>query len=659
MNIDLTEPRDVAESGGNVDGHLDIHELLPRAEIGISDWDGADLEAPEEVCQASCTSKQCGDDGCDGTCGACEDELACTEDTCAEGKCEYSLALGHCVIDGTCFASGDSDPANPCVYCYPVVSLDDWTPFPDGKSCDEGGVCLGGVCCQAQENCTGKTCGADGCGGNCGECDSTAKCSDGECVPLPEFWAKTFPGTPMAGASDSQGNLFACGYFIGTKNFGGEDIVSHGDQDAWVVKLDPLGNHVWSAGFGAEENEQCWSAHADAAGNLLTSGLFYSQTVSFGGAQLPLTWGEDCPLPQTPARNSFVAKFDPTGQHLWSVSFDSKCLEHAGPVTLDSEGNAVVVGNYLWGAIDVGGGLFPHAGSSDIFVLKLDTEGHHVWSTHFGADIAERAEFVQTDPFGNILVAGRFNSPQVDLGGGHVLQNAEFDPPCSYTPDCHDSFVIKLDPNGTVLWAKSFGGPYQDYSQGLAVGPEGEVYVAGTFMGPWVNLGGQIYDNVDPDWLGDIFLLELDDNGQVVWAKTFSGGNVENLGSIPNWPVADPESLTVSDASELLMAGKFTTTSLDFGGGPIFNSTPAEICATLLPICEELFVARFDADGNHLWSAAAGGLEEESAVWAADLPDGATHLVGYIMDDQLDFTPLGLEETIEGYSGFAVKLPPQ
>ena len=83
----------------------------------------------------------------------CDDGLACTQEACvgATGQCEGGILKNNCVIDNTCYANGDVNPANECEFCradlMPGENIFDWSNVADGTSCNGGiGVCNSGVC---------------------------------------------------------------------------------------------------------------------------------------------------------------------------------------------------------------------------------------------------------------------------------------------------------------------------------------------------------------------------------------------------------------------------------------------------------------------------------------------------------------------------------
>ncbi len=148
-------------------------------------------------CTPDCSNSQCGDDGCGGSCGTCATGLTCSQGLCAAtaGKscafhCGYQTS-GGCWCDAGCKQRGD---------CCADVDLCFCTADCTGKSCGDdgcGGSC--GACgdkskpyCDAKgacsatcvPQCAGKSCGDDGCGGTCGACGAGASCNvHGKCVP--------------------------------------------------------------------------------------------------------------------------------------------------------------------------------------------------------------------------------------------------------------------------------------------------------------------------------------------------------------------------------------------------------------------------------------------------------------------------------------------
>jgi hypothetical protein len=87
-------------------------------------------------------------------------------------------------------------------------------------------------------------------------------------------------------ALDSQGNIFLTGRFAGSFDFGGDRLESAGATDFYVVKLDETGKHVWSKRFGGPGEEVPNAIALDGAGNVLVVGRAYGP-LDFGSGNLP------------------------------------------------------------------------------------------------------------------------------------------------------------------------------------------------------------------------------------------------------------------------------------------------------------------------------------------------------------------------------------
>jgi hypothetical protein len=163
-----------------------------------NDCDGkADFEDDADCCQAKCDGKQCGDDGCGGSCG-----------TCPEGKAD-------CVA-GMCEAKCGGYPSSSCNGGYCGKQYGTGGCFCDGYNCEmfpdsccpDYKACCGGACTPA---CTGKECGPDGCDGTCGSCAADETCTNGQCTGgggLTECKGSSTPSA--AGCALAQDDIGCC-----------------------------------------------------------------------------------------------------------------------------------------------------------------------------------------------------------------------------------------------------------------------------------------------------------------------------------------------------------------------------------------------------------------------------------------------------------------
>jgi len=81
------------------------------------------------LCEPDCSDKDCGNDGCGGTCGQCEDDDECTSESCLNEECLY-------------ISKDDGSPCDESAFCLSEgcgqYSCPDGTPCPMGFECTDG-----------------------------------------------------------------------------------------------------------------------------------------------------------------------------------------------------------------------------------------------------------------------------------------------------------------------------------------------------------------------------------------------------------------------------------------------------------------------------------------------------------------------------------------
>ncbi|MBW6454623.1 MAG: SBBP repeat-containing protein [Trueperaceae bacterium] len=273
-------------------------------------------------------------------------------------------------------------------------------------------------------------------------------------------------------AGDAAGNVLVTGSTFGELS-PGPDL---GCDDAFLRKYDATGNLLWTRQFGTPATDRAWSVAADASGNLVVVGFTY------GSFAATLVGDPD----------TFVRKYDPSGNELWTRQFGVAGAGTWGYGTaVDGFGNVLVVGHTT-------GNLVPgsHAGGSDAFVRKYDASGNVLWTRQFGSSSYDVARRVAVDGSGDVLVVGGTEGALVGTGYGGT-----------------DAFVRRYDTYGNLVWTRQFGTAEDDRAWGVAVDPTGNmVVIAGsTSGGLWgSNLGGN-----------DAFLRTYDLNGNLEWTRQF------------------------------------------------------------------------------------------------------------------------------------------
>ncbi|HTN89711.1 MAG TPA: DNRLRE domain-containing protein, partial [Sorangium sp.] len=248
------------------------------------------------------------------------------------------------------------------------------------------------------------------------------------------------------------------------------------------------------------------------------------------------------------------------GAVLWSRLFVNGWSEgmHARTVTVGS-GDSVIFGGYAYGTIDFAGQGAPTPFELDNmgFLAKLDAAGNYVWDRR---------------PLGNSIYLSVAES-----GSGELLAGSNFG-------------LRRFTASGSLLAAV-----------------DGLDAIELARAGSGAALAAVLWDTVDlgTGTLGggpgsELLIAKLGATGAPVWTRTFPTNSNEN----------GPRSVAGDGAGNVIVLGSYSG-MLDLGGGPLASS----------PAAAGMYLAKFDAAGNHVWSRVVSDATQEAEVAAAPSGD--------------------------------------
>ena len=190
------------------------------------------------------------------------------------------------------------------------------------------------------------------------------------------------------------------------------------------------------------------------------------------------------------------------------------------------------------------------------------------WAKSFGDDQPQTSTSVTTDKWGNIYLTGWFQSRILNIGAFTL-----------YGTFSKDMFLVKYSPSGTVLWATSAGGYYDDYANCVSADSFGNVYVTGNFNSSTIGFGSDTLTNPDPGSPA-LFVVKYDSAGNTIWAHTAISHSSETANSI----TADPTGnvYVTGYFRDTLTFGSIALSAPDYGG--------------------DLFIAKYDSAGHVIWA---------------------------------------------------------
>jgi hypothetical protein len=281
----------------------------------------------------------------------------------------------------------------------------------------------------------------------------------------------------------------------------------------------------------------------------------------------------------------------------------------AGSISIGPDGS-YVIGGYFQGAVDfdpgAGQDLHQSDDTSASFITKFNADGSHAWTRTWGADLARPT--IGQD--GSVIAAGWFQgSVDLDPGAGTDVRQAIV----------NDPFVLKLGPDGSLIWARVFAGTTGASTAtafAVAVAADGAVIATGRFAGR-VDFdpgpGTDIRENIVNPALGspfNLYFTKLSPAGNLVWARTIAGQ-------------LEPAAIAV-DAAGTAWVGGSLVGSADFDPGPgvdlkssgdafdafvvRVNSAGGYLGATIIPNTVNLALVTLGGDGSAYIGGSTGTL---------------------------------------------------
>ncbi len=414
--------------------------------------------------------------------------------------------------------------------------------------------------------------------------------------------------------TDNAGNIYFTGYFEGIVDFdpgsGINNLTSNGlsETDLFIVKLDASGNLAWARNTGGIYAEYSYSMTYDSQGYIYITGVFYD-TADFDPG--PGTYNL---IGHGGSTDAFVLKLDTSGNFVWAKSFGGLYTTRSYSIVTDESGNVCVTG-WFKGSVDFDPGNNTYDltsnGNYDIFILKLDAAGNFLWAKTLGGAGSDYGYSIAVDDSGNVYSTGQF-SGYIDLDPGNGTHYT-----VAYGDD--DIFVLKLDALGNYVWAKHMGGNSETSGMSMVLDHIGYIYITGYFQGTTDFDPSSNQYNLSSNGTWDIFVLKLDNYGNLIWAKKM-GGNNNDFGY----------SLVLDASGHVYTTGKFSNT-VDFDpGNGTFNLTSNGQY--------DIFISKLDSSGNFIGAYKIGSTLEDVSSCIANDVNGNIYITGYFRET-IDFNP--------------------
>jgi hypothetical protein len=289
------------------------------------------------------------------------------------------------------------------------------------------------------------------------------------------IWNKTYGGAysdfGYSVQETSDGGYVIAGY---TRSFGNKD------DDVYLVRVDSEGNEIWNRTYGVQgatiNNERGYSVQQTNDGGFIIAG----ETNSSERGENDL-------------HDVYIVKTDPEGSLIWNKTYGGDRSDEGRSVQETSDGGYIIAGETT---------SFGER-ATEVYLIKIDSEGNEIWSQTFG-DMKgdERGYSVQGTIDGGYIVAG--------MSWPLEQENPDF-------------YLLKTDSEGNEFWSTSYTGPdgHWSWDWGRSVMETGD--------GGYIIIG-ETYSEADRNQ--DVLLVKTDSLGNLLWSRTYGGNGSEGGNSV-------------------------------------------------------------------------------------------------------------------------------
>jgi len=304
-----------------------------------------------------------------------------------------------------------------------------------------------------------------------------------------------------------------------------------GSTDVYLLKMDSYGNEIWEKTFGGPYKD--WAQYilkTEDGGYVVVGG-----TESFGKGSVDI----------------LLVKYSPEGEQSWYRTYGGYDRDWARHVEQTRDGGFIIVG----GTESYG------AGSTDVYLVKIDNNGDQEWNMVFGGSGRDVGYFVKELDEGGYIVVGGTES----FGGSE------------------DIYVIKVDPYGGSIWERVYGGNLKDRGYSFLVLDNDNILIVG-------------YTETSEAGNADVCLLMLDSDGNVLWSRAYGG---------PKWDW-----------------GKYIVKTEDMGYLIVGGTQSFGIGKT------DVYLLKVNFNGDIQWSKTYGNVLVDMGSGICPTPDGGFVIAG-------------------------------
>lgn len=308
-------------------------------------------------------------------------------------------------------------------------------------------------------------------------------------------WQKCYGGTfediGITIIQLSDGGFLLTGY---TKSNNLDISGNHGAWDGLLIRTDSNGNILWQKCYGGTLDDYLTSVVNSKDGGYLLYGYTFSNNGDVNGNH--------------GSNDVWIVKINSIGSIIWQKCFGGSNAEGVGQST--------PIINYNYGYVFVAtststnGDLTSNKGSTDVWVVNIDTIGNIKWQKNYGGSASDAGRSISFDKDSNLIVLSNSYSNDFDLSANYGQQ---------------DAWLFKINKLGNLIWQKNFGGTLYDGSYELISAENKGFFFLGIS-------DSNNFDVTGNHGMRDVWIVKLDSNLTKEWHHCYGSTGIEQAFSI-------------------------------------------------------------------------------------------------------------------------------
>ncbi|MCF7559798.1 hypothetical protein L3X39_04045 [Sabulilitoribacter multivorans] len=309
-------------------------------------------------------------------------------------------------------------------------------------------------------------------------------------------WQKTYGGTDDDRGSDiiqtTDGGFAIIGY---SKSSDLDVTENAGANDFWISKLDASGTITWEKSFGFQGADSGISIiQTNDNGFLLTGVLDVSASGGQGNSKTISS-------KRHAGGDYWVIKIDASGEKEWSHFYGGTFTDTSYDAIQTEDKGYLIIGSSDSDDVDITG----NKGSYDFWVVKISENGNFAWEKSFGGSEIDEARAIAKTNDGNYIIVGDTRSSNLDV---------------TNNKGAADLWIIKISPDGNLIWEQSFGGSSFDVGRSVYKTDDNGFLISGNSR----SSDGDVLSNFGQN---DAWVLKIDADANLIWQKTIGGSEID------------------------------------------------------------------------------------------------------------------------------------